>query len=370
MKRLTAFLQISVMVILLSALFQFNPLLVAGVLAVGGLVVGNMKGAFNMAIVASIVDIRGKAYEPIIEEILFDNETVAQNLVAFETDVKAETIFTENSNTAVMQAYTCGVPTSAGQININDTPVTPTKVMFYQEFCPDNLRTSRFKRTMKSGAWNTASTEFEKVVLTAYSALISLDAEQKFWSGITAATKTAIAASSASTAEKTWAAAQTAVLVDGIVAKMIFNNGAAGTRKIIVGTTITTSNIAAEYAKVYSTIPAEVLAGPVQPFIYAPRSHRQMINIFNISQTYRDIFTVTGKSMFYLGVEIKFVPLPENVMVAGRPDHFVWCTDLIADLNKMEINKIANNREDMFVKHVFTQASHVVNQKFNVLYMA
>ena len=56
-----------------------------------------------MAIVASIVDIRGKAYEPVITEILFENDTVASNLVAFETDVKAETIFTENVNTAVIK---------------------------------------------------------------------------------------------------------------------------------------------------------------------------------------------------------------------------------------------------------------------------
>jgi len=35
----------------------------------------------------------------------------------------------------------------------------------------------------------------------------------------------------------------------------------------------------------------------------------------------------------------------------------------------MEINKIANNREDMFVKHIFTQFTHVVRQSMNVLYI-
>jgi hypothetical protein len=67
-----------------------------------------------MAISATIVDIRGKAYEPILEELLFENKTVADNLVSFETDVKNETIFTENTNIVSLQAYASGAPTSAG----------------------------------------------------------------------------------------------------------------------------------------------------------------------------------------------------------------------------------------------------------------
>ena len=43
-----------------------------------------------MAISATIVDIRGKAVEPIIEEILFANDTVNKNLVTLATDIKSE----------------------------------------------------------------------------------------------------------------------------------------------------------------------------------------------------------------------------------------------------------------------------------------
>jgi len=329
-----------------------------------------------MAISATIVDIRGKAYEPIIEELLFENKTVANNLVAFETDVKADTIFTENSNIATMQAYTSGAPTSSGTLGLVDTLISPTKLMFYQEFDPNALRSSRFKRDMKPGAWNTASSEFERVVLGAYGKEVSYTGEQKFWSGLTAATQTAIAALTAGTgqaavgaAEQTWAAAQTPSLVDGVIGRMIYNNAALGTRIKVLGTTISSSNIAAEYAKVYAAIPAVVLAQGEQPYLYAPHSHKQLINIFNISATYRDLFSVQGDSYFYNGIEIKFVPLSENVVVAAKPSHLIWCTDLVSDINYMEINKIANNRDDMFVKHVFTQFTHVVNQAFNVLYV-
>lgn len=379
MKKVTALLYMAILAIAVSSLFQFNPLATFGVLAVAGLFIGSTKGLATMAIAATIVDIRGKAYEPVIEELLFLNKTVADNLVAFETDVKAGTIFTENSNTAVMQAYTSGAPTEGGgEFKIGDKEVTPDKIMFYETFDPNTLRTSRFKRDMKPGAWNTASSEFERIVLAGYGGAISYDCEVKFWQGIKAATKTAIAALTAGTAqnevgaaEKAWAAAQTATLTEGIVAKLIYNFGALGTRIKVAGTTITSSNIAAEYAKVYAAISPLVLANPVAPYIYAPHSHKQLINIFNISQTYRDLFDVSKdkKTYFYNGIEIKFVPLPENCMIASRPDYLIWCTDSLADINQMKIDFIAANRDDMFVKNVLTQTAHVVNQKYITLYL-
>lgn len=390
MKKTTAILFIAVMAMFISSLFGINPLAAfLGLAVVGTALSGNQfKGVFNMAISATIVDIRGKAYEPIIEELLFLNKTVEENLVNFETDVKAETIFTENTNTTILQPYTSGAPKAAGSMNTVDVAVTPAKVMFYDEFDPNTLRTSRFKRDMKAGAWNTASSEFERTVLQAYGANCSQTTEVRFWTGMTTATKAAIAAltpgvgqGAVGAAEQTWAAAQTVSdtidgnsvnrTVDGVVTKMIYNNGALGTRIKVAGTTISSSNIAAEYAKVYAAIPALVLNGNVAPYIYAPYSHKQLINIFNISATYRDLFSVSKdyKTYYYNGVEIKFVPLPENCMIAARPDYIVWCTDLVSDLQYMEINKIANNRDDMFVKKVFTLAAHIVNQRYNVLYL-
>ena len=258
-----------------------------------------------MSISATIVAIRGKAYEPIIEELLFENETIAQGLVTLADEVKAETIFTENANVVAMQAYTSGAPSASGTIGLTDSVVTPAKVMYYDEFDMNTLRTSRFKRDMKKGAWNTASNEFERVVLSAYGRSISADMESKFWNAITSGTQTAIAAltpgtaqASVGAAEQTWAAAQTAGLFDGVVAKMIYgysgpsSTGALGKRVKVAGTSITSSNIGDEYGKVYAAIPAETLAGTEQPYIYAPKAHKQLINIFNLAQTYRDKFSV------------------------------------------------------------------------------
>ena len=63
------------------------------------------------------------------------------------------------------------------------------------------------------------------------------------------------------------------------------------------------------------------------------------------------------------------MPLAEKVVIAARPDYIYWCTDLVSDINKFEVNKIAFNREDMFVKNIMTIFAHVVNQAMNVLYV-
>lgn len=339
-----------------------------------------------MAISYNVVDIRGVAAEPITEEILFQNDTIEKGLVTFEEDVKAETIFTEATASATLQAYTSGAPTSAGSLTAFDVAVTPTKVQFYQEFDPNSLRLSRFKRDMKAGAWEILSGEFERIVIGGlYSKQVSSAAENQFWGAATAATQTAVAALTAGTAntsvgaaEKTLVAALTTGQIDGIVAKMIYNSSNAsatagvGTRIKVVGTTVTASNIKAEYDKVYAAIPAVALTSNELPLIYAPKSHYQMIiQANNVTTDYTKPFSVSanGKEVYFNGLKVVFVPLPEKVVICAKPQHLIWATDLKSDQNKMELNKIANNREDMFIKHNMTLAAHVVNQKFNVLYV-
>jgi hypothetical protein len=338
-----------------------------------------------MAITYNSLDIRGVAAEPIIEEILFENNTIAQDLVTFESDIKAETIFTETSAVAVLQAYTSGVPTSAGSLNAFDSIVTPIKVQFYQEFDPNTLRFSRFKRDMKAGAFEIMSTEFERIVIGGlYAKQVSLAAENEYWLGAKAATKTAVAAltagaaqTSVSATEQAQVAALTASQVDGVLVKLIYNNSNAaqtagvGGRIKVAGTTITVANIKAEYDKIYAAIPAVVLNGVEQPLIYAPRSHKQfIIAANNVTTDFKKPFDVdaAATSFFFNGVKIVFVPVPEKIVICALKSHIVWCTDLLSDLNTVQMDKIALNREDMFIKNNMTLTAHVVNQRFNVLY--
>lgn len=315
----------------------------------------------------------------IIAEILFRNETVEKGLVAFETGIKAGRIITENINSVTMQAWTVNPTGSeAGDIGLEDTVVTPVKVEFIDKFTPDDLRSTRFNRDMKPGAINDVSDEFNRLVLNGVAPLISLDAENKFWNGSTAATQTAVAAltagagqTSVGAAEKTLVAAMPTTLFDSLTARMIYNKSAVGKRIKVAGTTLSASNIAAEMGKVYNAIPDAVLASAEKPLIYAPRGVKKFINNFNLAQTYRDTFTVdlaTGK-YFYLDVEIVFVPLADNVIIAGVPMNFMWCTDLLDDYANIEIAKYPAPRKDYFYDVIFTVFAHVVNQKFNVLYV-
>jgi len=339
-----------------------------------------------MPITYNVVAYRGVAAEPITEELLFENQTIAKSLVTFETDVKAETIFTESTASATLQAYTSGVPTSAGSLTAFDVLVTPAKVQFYQEFDPNSLRFSRFKRDMKAGAWEVVSSEFEQLVIGGlYAKQVSLAAEFEFWNGARAATKTAVAALTAGTAnnavgaaEKTLVAALASSQADGILTKMIYNDSNAtatagvGTRIKVAGTAITTANIKAEYDKIFAAIPAATLAGTEQPILYAPRSHKQfIIAANNVVSDFNRPFDIdaSAQNFFFNGLRIEFVPVPENVVVCALKSHLIWATDLASDINLMQLDKIANNREDMFIKHNMTLAAHVVNQKFNVLYV-
>jgi hypothetical protein len=317
--------------------------------------------------------------EEIIAEILFRNSTVENNLVAFETGIKAGRVITENINSVTMQAYSVNPTGSeAGAIGLEDTTVTPVKVEFIDKFTPDDLRSSRFNRDMQPGAINDVSDEFNRLVLNGIAPLISLDAEAKFWNGATSATQTAVAALTAGTAqtsvgaaEKTLVAAMPTTLFDSLTTKMIYNKAAVGKRVKVAGTTLSATNIAEEMAKVYNAIPDQVLAGAEKPYIYAPRGVKKFINTFNKAQTYRDTFTVdlvTGK-YFYLDVEVVFVPLAANVIIAGVPMNFMWCTDLSDDYSNINIAPYPAPRKDYFYDVIFTIFAHVVNQKFNVLYV-
>jgi hypothetical protein len=315
----------------------------------------------------------------IIAEILFRNETVEKGLVSFETGIKAGRVITENINSVTMQAWSVNPTGSeAGDIGLEDTVVTPVKVEFIDKFTPDDLRSTRFNRDMAPGAINDVSDEFNRLVLNGVAPLISLDAESKYWNGATSATKTAVAALTAGTgqtavgaAEKTLVAAMPTTLFDSLTTRMIYNKGAVGKRVKVAGTTLDASNIATEMGKLYNAIPDAVLASAEKPYIYAPRNVKKLINNFNLAQTYRDTFTVdlATNKYFYLDVEIVFVPLASNVLIAGVPTNFMWCTDLLDDYSNIAIAPYPAPRKDYFYDVIFTIFAHVVNQKFNVLYV-
>ncbi len=331
-----------------------------------------------MAISYTAVEFRGKATPEIFKELYFSNDTLDKGLVTFQDDVKYDTIFSDAAVTVTQQAWTAGSPSASGAITLTDTQIIPVKVEYYDEFIPSAVVSGRYKTSMKKGIWNDVSDEFMRVVLDDLIAgKVSADAEAKFWNAAKTATKTAVAAltpgtgqASVGAAEQTYVASLTASQFDGVVTRMIYNAGALGGRVKVAGTTITSSNIATEYAKAYAAIPAVNLASGEQPVIYAPKSHKQLINLSNLTATnFIKVFDVQGGEYYYAGLVIKFVPLPENCLVIAKPSDLHWCTDTTSDITMMKVMPVSNFSKTWGYNVAFTEFAHVTHQSANVLYL-
>jgi hypothetical protein len=337
-----------------------------------------------MAIAGTLVDIRGEAVEPILTEILFENKTIKDGYVAFNSDIKANSILTEASVDVTAQVYTGAALSSSGAINIVERSITPTKLEYKQTFLQESLRSARFNRSMKPSAWNIESNEFASVVLAMVGPNVAQDAESLFWGGITSATKTAIAALTAGSgqgsitaATKTAVAALTAGPVDGVFAKALYDQSALGTYIKVTGTTVTSSNIATEVAKIFAAIPAQSLNSTVAPVvIYCPRAWKQLCyNANNAVGAAQQInFQISGNDfstskVFYNGIEMLFVPTPNDLMAyANTKDAVSWNTDLVDDVNRFEVGKLVNDGDTQFVRSIYTLAANVARASIGVLY--
>lgn len=319
----------------------------------------------------------------ILEEVFFYNKTIDNDWVTFNDDIKAGTLLTDESMVVTAQLYTGAALSSSGSITLTDRTITPTKLEYKQTFLQDALRSSRFKTTMKKGAWNIESSEFASKVLAKYGPKVSADAESLFWGAITAATQTAIAAltpgagqGSITAATQTAVAALTPRLIDGVFAKVLYDNSAIGGYIKVTGTTVTSSNIAAEMAKIYAALlPAVLDQEDNPPLIACPRAWRQLARIANnavgAAQQINFLFDGEGTNArcFYNGVEMIFVPTPNNLMAYSYQKTAVsWNTDLVDDVNKFEVGLLVNDGDTQFVRAIYTLAANVAQATNGVLY--
>lgn len=367
--------------------FGVNPIpaLVAGffVVIITEVVKFQMRkqGASLMAIsYTSPTTITGDVYAEVMNEVLYQNNTIGRKLVRFIRDVKANVPIRTLAVTVADQAYSSGAPSSSGTLTPGDKLITPVKRMFYQEFDYETLRGTAHGTNMKSGAFNIIDDEFARNVIALIGPKQALAIESRFWNGATSATQTAVAAltpgtnqNEVSAAEQAYVASLTAGPVDGILTKLIYNTGAVGSRYKVAGTTLSGSNIKTEIDKVYVRISPKLLqAGNIdQVTIFMPYSCKQFIEIYNNTATnFKDLFVRNADGTYkYAGIQIEFVPIPDNTMIAGIAMDIVWCTDLLDDVNTINVDKIANNREDYFLKTIYTMESWIFNQSEKVVYV-
>jgi hypothetical protein len=331
--------------------------------------------------------------EEVVQEIYSNSGTFRDNIIDIQEGHKSGTDVYESKVAVEMTALNTGGVTATGNIDLN-VQKTPVSLLTYnyEDTIDDNvLKGTKFEKTMQAGAFNVVSDEFDKKVLIQVSPAIGEDMENKIWNGATAATKTAIAALTANAAQgsisasaKTLVAAMPTTLFDSLATKILYNDSQAkatpgaglGDYTKVGGTTVTSSNIAAEYAKLYAGAPEKVVnnTNPLElPYIFAPRGDKQLIKIANnaVGAAQQINFLVEGagvnEKIYYNGIEINFVPLVGfRILAPGM--YLKLLMDLTSDVTSLQVDKMANGAMQRYIKNVGSIATFVTNQKYITLY--
>lgn len=326
-----------------------------------------------------------EVYQEFITELYFINKTVGEGYVRFFDQIKGSGRIRAVSATVASQAYSNN-PAASGSIGLQERLISPGKRNFYDTFDYEDIRNTAGAVDIAAGAENITQDPFTQAAMGIIMGKASRTVESEFWNGATSATKTAVAALTAGTAqnavgtaEKAYVAAAPTSYIDGVLTKLIYSDAvtpgtfAVGTRIKVVGTTLTASNIKDEADKVYAQLPDELLNDPeasANAVIYMPMNCKKFIRQYNANPlAFKDVFVIEGDNFSYLGVPIKFVPLPNNAMIAGNKMDFVWATDLTSDYNNAKVNKLPDPAENFFYKIIYTLESWVFYQSAKVVYV-
>lgn len=327
-------------------------------------------------------------YPEIIQEIYSDSPTFRGETIEIVEGHKSGMDIYESSAEVTFSAANYG-PVTTDNVALKSQKSTVDLKTFNVEGIIDenSLFGTRYEKSMKAGAFEVVSDEFDKKVLIQVQPATSAKLEANVWNGATTATKAAIAAltpgagqGSVSAGAQALVAAMPTTLFDSIPATMIYNNSQSkavpgaglGDYIKVAGTTVTSANIVAEYVKRYNAIPNDVLVmtGDQAPIIYAPKAEYKLIKAVNRVQGAALQENFVGSSfndMYFNDVKIVFVDLVGFAIVAQKMN-LKLVMDLLSDSSQLIIEKEANASTRRIIKLINTMNTWVVRQKWNVLY--
>jgi hypothetical protein len=330
------------------------------------------------------VKVRGQQIAEIGLELLYKDESIQKGVIKVNSGSKHGVVKTETSNDINEQAYTGQALTSDGNFTLFDYQVNHVKGEFKVDILEDTLRDTIMGEDMASGAANIDAPRFMQLAADQLGAKMAYKNQVQRWTGVDAATKTAIAAltpgagqGSITAAMQTKIAALPTTLRNGFLANSLYNSYNAtktaglGTYIKVTGTTVTEANIAAEYAKIFKAIPAVQRDDMENPFILnAPLSHKAFMLIANnaVGAAQQVNFLVVNGVFSYNGIEINFVQLPEGVVMGAPKGSFEYNTDLESDDNSMEVGEKENDSDVKFFRGITAWSTHVSRQEFNIIY--
>lgn len=324
--------------------------------------------------------------EEIQSELYLQSNTFVDRIIDIQEGHKSGTdVYESKVDIEFSEATTAGVEATGDvDLNVNKTTVNLKSFEVKDRIQEAILKGTRFERSIKDGAFEHVSDEFDKKVLIHIQPAIGRKLDQNIWNGATAATKTAIAAltpgagqGSISASTQALVAAMPVTRFDSLAATIIYNDSQAketagaglGDYVKVGGTTITKDNIAAEYAKLYLGTSDEVLNSNVEPKIFAPFKDKQLMLAANnsVGAASNQNFVMEGGKMYYNTIEVVFVPLV-GFRILTQPKFLKVLMDLASDMSALNIGQVANGAMERYIKNIQTMTTWVTNQRYITLY--
>jgi hypothetical protein len=330
--------------------------------------------------------------EKIQEELYAESDTIREGWIEVNQGHKSGADVYESSVDVVAGAATTAGVTATGNVglNVNKSSVTLVSYQFQDVIDEDSLKGTRFEKSMRAGAFNIDSDEFDQKVLIQVAPAIGEAVEGFIWNGATSAQKTLIAdltpgagQGSISAGAQTLIAAAPTNLFDSLPATILHNSSQAKATpgaglgdyiKVPSIAAVDKASIANEYDKMYAVTPSKVVNHRSEtPRIYAPLGDRQLIKSANNSvgaaSNMNFLIDGTGEAekIFYNGIEIYFVPLV-GFRITAIPSYLKLLMDLTSDVSSLEIGQMPAGARQRYIKNIQTAQTYVVGQKYITLY--
>lgn len=330
------------------------------------------------------VKLRGEQIAEVAVEQLYKDKSIEKGIIELNTASKHGVVKTETSNDINEQAYTGQALDSDGSFVLFDYQINHVKGEFKVDILEDTLRDTIFGEDMAAGAANIDAPRFMQLAADQLGAKMAYKNQVQRWNGVDAATKAAIAALTPGAGQGSISASTQAIVAglptslrNGWFANSLYNSYNAtktlglGTYIKIAGTTITSANIAEEYAKIYAGIPVVQRDDMENPFILnAPLGHKGLIKIANnkVGTVDNKNFLDEGGVISYNGIEINFVQLPSDIVMGAPKGSYALNTDLMSDDNSMEVGEKDADSDVKFFRGITAWSTHVSRQEFNLIY--
>lgn len=332
-----------------------------------------------------------KIVEEIFTDVYSEARTFRDGLINIDDKHKTNTEVTETTTTVLSKAYSVdGVnPASTGTTNdVFATQVALNKFQYDGKVLYNQLKGTRFEKSVAAGAASYISDEYDRRVVANRIPAIGASVERAIWNGATTALKASIASLTPGAAQgsltaygQNLVAAMPTNQFNSVPATIIYNSSNAKATpgaglgdyiKVLTPVTLTAANIAAEYLKLYQThfnaVKNNGGSSTSIHKIFAPLGDKAlMVSANKGATTVNPDFVQIGDNFTYNGYTIEFVDL-DGFRIMCDPDFLLFLTDLTSDAQSFEQQRGVNLADYQIWKSIMEAETFPINQRYITLY--